>query len=97
MGDGGLLWAFAESSIGEDVGGCDAVVGGGVFVDALSDVVEDLDELESAVGLGENGVGEVECRGLDGICWAAWFISSLKNNSAWSWWLSRGDFIHEGH
>ena len=46
-----LLGVFAEAPVGEYVGGGDAVVGGGVFVVALSDVVEDLDELESAVGL----------------------------------------------
>ena len=56
--DGGrrLLGVFAEAPVGEYVGGGDAVVGGGVFVVALSDVVEDLDEL-SAVGY---RVGEVE-------------------------------------
>ena len=33
--------------------------------DALSDVVEHVDDFESAVGLFEDGVGEVEC----GVCW----------------------------
>ena len=39
-----------------------AVVCGGFFVVALSDVVEYLDQLEGAIGLFEDGVGEVEGR-----------------------------------
>ena len=57
-----LLGAFAECSVGEDVGGGDAVVGGGLFVAVIGDVAQDLDELEAVVGHLEYGVGEVECR-----------------------------------
>ena len=57
-----LLGAFAESSVHEDIGCGDAVVGGGVFSDALSDVVEHEDDFASAVGFGEDGVGEIERR-----------------------------------
>ena len=56
-----LLGAFAECSVGEDVGGGDAVVGGGLFVAVIGDVAQDLDELEAVVGHLEYGVGEVEC------------------------------------
>ena len=57
-----MLWAFAESSVHEDIGSVDAVVGGGVFSDALSDIVEHEDDFAAAVGFGEDGVGEVERR-----------------------------------
>ena len=57
-----LLGAFAECSVGEDVGGGDAVVGGGLFVAVIGDVAQDLDELEAVVGHLEYGVGEVERR-----------------------------------
>ena len=59
---GALLGALAESSVDEDVGSVDAVVGGGVFSDALSDVVEHEDDFAAAVGFGEDGVGEIERR-----------------------------------
>ena len=62
---GCLLGAFAESSVHEDIGCVDAVVGGGVFSDALSDVVEHEDDFAAAVGFGEDGVGEIERR----VCW----------------------------
>ena len=55
-----LLGAFAESSVEEDGVGGDAVVGGGLFVDAIGDVAQDLDEFECAVGLFEDAFGEVE-------------------------------------
>ena len=55
-----LLGAFAECSVGEDVGGGDAVVGGGLFVAVIGDVAQDLDELEAVVGHLEYGLGEVE-------------------------------------
>ena len=57
-----LLGAFAECSVGEDVGGGDAVVGGGLFVAVFGDVAQDLDELEAVVGHVEDGLCEVECR-----------------------------------
>ena len=57
-----LLGALAESSVHEDIGCVDAVLGGGVFSDALSDVVEHEDDFASAVGFGEDGVGEIERR-----------------------------------
>ena len=57
-----LLGALAESPVDEDIGSVDAVVGGGVFSDALSDVVEHEDDFASAVGFGEDGVGEIEGR-----------------------------------
>ena len=60
-----FLGALAESSIHEDIGCVDAVVGGGVFSDALSDVVEHEDDFAAAVGFGEDGVGEIERR----VCW----------------------------
>ena len=53
-GGGWLLGAFAESSVEEDGVGGDAVVGGGLFVDAIGDVAQNLDELECAVGLFES-------------------------------------------
>ena len=56
-----LLGAFAECSVGENVGGGDAVVGGGLFVAVFGDVAQNLDELEAVVGHLEYGVGEVEC------------------------------------
>ena len=59
-GGGCLLGAFAESSVEEDGVGGDAVVGGGLFVDAIGDVAQNLDELERAVGLFEDAFGEVE-------------------------------------
>ena len=72
-----LLGAFAESTVEEYVCGGDAVVGIGVFVDALCDVVEDIDELECVVGLGEDQVGEVE-RGVRwGLLGCSVVISSL--------------------
>ena len=57
-----FLGALAESPVDEDIGSVDAVVGGGVFSDALSDVVEHEDDFASAVGFGEDGVGEIEGR-----------------------------------
>ena len=57
-----FLGALAESPVDEDVGSVDAVLGGGVFSDALSDVVEHEDDFASAVGFGEDGVGEIEGR-----------------------------------
>ena len=57
-----FLGALAESPVDEDVGSVHAVVGGGVFSDALSDVVEHEDDFASAVGFGEDGVGEIEGR-----------------------------------
>ena len=57
-----LLGALAESPVDEDIGSVDAVVGGGVFSDALSDVVEHEDDFAAAVGFGEDGVGEIERR-----------------------------------
>ena len=57
-----LLGALAESPVDEDIGSVDAVVGGGVFSDALSDIVEHEDDFAAAVGFGEDGVGEIEGR-----------------------------------
>ena len=57
-----FLGALAESPVDEDIGSVDAVVGGGVFSDALSDIVEHEDDFASAVGFGEDGVGEIERR-----------------------------------
>ena len=57
-----LFGALAESSVHEDSGGLHAVVGGGVFADALSDIVEHVDDFARAVGLFEDGVGEIERR-----------------------------------
>ena len=54
---GGLLWAFAVSSIGQEVGGGDAVVLGGV-VASLGDVVEQYDEVLAVIGAREYLVGE---------------------------------------
>ena len=54
---GGLLWAFAVSSIGQEVGGGDAVVLGGV-VASLGDVVEQDDEVLAVIGAREYLVGE---------------------------------------
>ena len=54
---GGLLWAFAVSSIGQEVGGGDAVVLGGV-VASLGDVVEQDDEVLAVIGAREYFVGE---------------------------------------
>ena len=62
VGGWGLFGDFAESSVHEDIGCVDAVVGGGVFSDALSDVVEHEDDFAAAVGFGEDGVGEIERR-----------------------------------
>ena len=57
-----LFGALAESSVHEDSGCLHAVVGGGVFADALSDIVEHVDDFARAVGLFEDGVGEIERR-----------------------------------
>ena len=57
-----FLGALAESPVDEDVGSVHAVVGGGVFSDALSDIVEHEDDFAAAVGFGEDGVGEIEGR-----------------------------------
>ena len=59
VGSGWLLGAFAETSVEEDSGCGYAVVVGGVFVYALSDVVEHVDDFAGIVGFGEDGVGEI--------------------------------------
>ena len=76
-GGGRFLGALAESPVDEDIGSVDAVVGGGVFSDALSDIVEHEDDFAAAVGFGEDGVGEIEGRvgwellgcGVHGYLW----------------------------
>ena len=56
-----LFGALAESSIHEDSGRLHAVVGGGVFAEALSDILEHVDDFACAVGFGEDSVCEIEC------------------------------------
>ena len=48
---------------------------GGVFVYALGDVVQHVDDFAAVVGFGENGVGEV--RGLGWMILWSWVVSSF--------------------